>query len=142
MQLGWSALALIIVAAFVTWFWQDSLGAREAANIAALDACRQLGLQLLDGTVAFARLGLTRERGLELRRTYVFDYTATSIDRCQGFVVMVGRRVESVGYETSETQRPAPARPADIREGIVIEARPSNVIDFETNRRDRERDGA
>lgn len=105
MQLGWGLLTMLILAAAVLWFWQDSLAARESANAAAVDACRRLSLQFLDGTVAFARIALVREGGgLKLRRTYVFDYTATSIERRQGFVLLTGRRVESVGYAPGETQ--------------------------------------
>lgn len=108
MQLGWGLLTMVILAAAVLWFWQDSLAARESANAAAMEACRRLGLQFLDGTVAFARLALVREAGwLKLRRTYVFDYTATSIERRQGFVLLTGRRVESVGYAPGDTQADA-----------------------------------
>jgi hypothetical protein len=106
MELGWGALVLLLVAAAVVWFLQDSLATRERANAAAMEACRRLSLQFLDGTVAFARLAFTRERGqLTFRRTYVFDYTANSIERRQGFVILVGRRVESVGYAPGEEQR-------------------------------------
>jgi hypothetical protein len=106
MELGWGALVLLLAAAAVIWFLQDSLGVRERANAAAMEACRRLSLQFLDGTVAFARLSFTREHGqLALRRTYVFDYTANSIERRQGFVILVGRRVESVGYAPGEEQR-------------------------------------
>ena len=106
MELGWGALVLLLAAAAVIWFLQDSLAARERANAAATEACRRLSLQFLDGTVAFARLKFTRERGqLAVRRTYVFDYTANSIERRQGFVILVGRRVESVGYAPGEEQR-------------------------------------
>lgn len=110
MFLSWTTLVLLIVAAVVAWFWQDSLTARERANAAAIEACERLGLQFLDGTVAFARLGWTRGTSgrVTLRRTYVFDYTATSIDRLQGFVVLSGHRVETVGYAPGQTnQRPA-----------------------------------
>jgi hypothetical protein len=108
MQLGWGLLTMVILAVFVLWFWQDSLAARESANAAAMEACRRLGLQFLDGTVAFARVALVREAGrLKIRRTYVFDYTATSIERRQGFVLLTGRRVESVGYAPGETQADA-----------------------------------
>ena len=97
MQLGWGLLTMLILAAAVLWFWQDSLAARESANAAAMD-----------GTVAFARVALVREAGgLKIRRTYVFDYTATSIERRQGFVLLTGRRVESVGYAPGETQADA-----------------------------------
>src|SRR6188768_407416 len=109
MQLSWGLLALILLGAAVLWFWQDSLAARESANAAAKEACTRLGLQFLDGTVAFARLALVRVDGgfLQLRRTYVFDYTATSIERRQGFVLLTGRRVESIGYAPGETQADA-----------------------------------
>jgi len=109
MQLSWGLLALILLGAAVLWFWQDSLAARESANAAAKEACTRLGLQSLDGTVAFARLALVRVDGgfLQLRRTYVFDYTATSIERRQGFVLLTGRRVESIGYAPGETHTDA-----------------------------------
>lgn len=118
MQLGWGLLTVILLAAAVVWFWQDSLAARESANAAAMEACTRLGLQFLDGTVAFARVTFVRDGGrLKLRRTYVFDYTATSIERRQGFVLLTGRRVESVGYAAGETRpdaalvRPDPVAP-------------------------------
>jgi hypothetical protein len=108
MQLSWGLLTVILLSAAVLWFWQDSLAARESANAAAKEACTRLGLQFLDGTVAFARLALVRVNGwLQLRRTYVFDYTATSIERRQGFVLLTGRRVETVGYAPGETHADA-----------------------------------
>jgi hypothetical protein len=132
MELGWSALALLCLASFVAWFWQDSLAARENANTAAMEACQRLGLQFLDGTVAFARLSLTRDGGrLGLRRTYVFDYTADSIERRQGFVILNGHRVESVGYAPGEEQRmrppPAPAAPQ-----ITVQFDDSEVLDLDS----------
>jgi Protein of unknown function (DUF3301) len=114
MDPAWSALLFILVATAVGWFWHDSLAARESANLAAQEACQRLGLQLLDGTVAFARLGLTRSPAghVVLRRTYVFDYTANSIERRQGFLMLAGRYVESVGYAPGEQGRqPAPSPP-------------------------------
>ncbi|HEU4604215.1 MAG TPA: DUF3301 domain-containing protein [Steroidobacteraceae bacterium] len=104
MMLSWPLLALLLAVGFVAWFWQNSLGARERANAAALEACQQLGLQFLDGTVAFARISVARGGGgfFRLKRTYVFDYTATSIERRQGFVVLLGNDLQSVGYERDE----------------------------------------
>jgi hypothetical protein len=129
-MLSWGLLTVILLAAAVLWFWQDSLAARESANAAAKEACTRLGLQFLDGTVAFARLALVRVAGgrLQLRRTYVFDYTATSIERRQGFVLLTGRRVETVGYAPGETQadasvvRPDPVAPHSDG-GKVLELR-------------------
>jgi len=133
MQLGWGLLTMVILAAAVLWFWQDSLAARESANAAAMDACRRLGLQFLDGTVAFARVALVREAGwLKLRRTYVFDYTATSIERRQGFVLLTGHRVESVGYAPGETLADAAlvrAEPVAPRDSDA-QPRGGNVLDL------------
>jgi hypothetical protein len=112
MQLGWTALVLLMLGAAVAWFWQNSLAARERANAAAIEACQRLSLQFLDGTVAFAGLKIIRgtESLFSFRRTYVFDYTANSIDRRQGFVVLTGRRVESIGYaRDDDAPRAAPA---------------------------------
>jgi hypothetical protein len=116
MELTWGTLALIACAGSVAWFWQDSLRVRERANAAAIEACGRLALQFLDGTVAFARLRLVRDAGqLRLRRTYIFDYTAHSIERLQGFVVLLGMHVESVGFARNESERPvATAVRADV----------------------------
>lgn len=132
-ELGWGLFAFLCIGVLLAWFWQDSLAARERANAAALDACERLNLQLLDGTVAFARLQLTRgTRGhLGFRRTYVFDYTANSIERRQGFVILTRERVESVGFAPGEEARaarpepPPPAPPEPPRIG------PSNVLDLD-----------
>jgi hypothetical protein len=131
MELGWGLLTVILLATAVVWFWQDSLAARESANVAAKEACNRLSLQFLDGTVAFARLALVRVGGvLKLRRTYVFDYTATSIERRQGFVLLTGRRVDSVGYAPGDVQpdarlvRPDPVAPHGSGNGnSVLELR-------------------
>jgi Protein of unknown function (DUF3301) len=124
MELGWAGLILLTAAGAVAWFWHDSLAARESANAAAIEACKRLGLQFLDGTVAFARLSFAREAGwLTLRRTYVFDYTANSIERRQGFVLLTGRRVESVGYAPGDTHPDAAREPAPPQFG------PGKVLD-------------
>jgi hypothetical protein len=98
-EVSWALLALLAAILGVAWFWHDSLGARERANEAALETCRGTGAALLDGTVAFRRLEPVRVDGgsLQLRRTYVFDYSRDGVTRQQGFVVMTGRRVDTVG---------------------------------------------
>lgn len=140
MELGWSALAMIIITAAIAWFWQTSLAARERANVAAADACERLSLQLLDGTVAFARIALVRDNGgsVALRRTYVFDYTADSIARRQGFVVLVSQSVESVGYAPGEERRETavnePPRPPPLEADRLVNP-PANVLNLEDFRR-------
>jgi len=133
MLLSWTALSLLLLAAATAWFWQDSLAARERANSAAIEACERLSLQFLDGTVAFARIGWSRGRGgwLTLRRTYVFDYTANSIERLQGFVVLTGHQVETVGYAAANSsgQNSLPHNSGHVTEpGHSIES--ANILDL------------
>ena len=112
MYLSYGTVVLLVVVAIVVWFWQDSLRARDVANDAAMRACADLQLQFLDGTAAFSRLRLVRDLGrLSLQRTYVFDYTAQTMERLQGFVVMTGWRIDSVGFArpTHAAPRSGPA---------------------------------
>ena len=99
MELSWSLLAFLVLLIAIAWYWHDSLGAREQANVVALETCRSTGASLLDGTVAFRALSAVRIGGgaLQLRRTYVFDYTRDGHTRQQGFVVLTGHSVDSVG---------------------------------------------
>ena len=80
-------------------FWHRNLGCRELANRVATDTCGRSQVQLLDGTVAFARFAVERNAHGKwaLLRTYVFDYTDNGVDRRQGFVVLRGLDVEAVG---------------------------------------------
>jgi hypothetical protein len=99
MELSWTLLGSLVLLAAGSWYWYDSLGAGERANDAARETCRGTGAHLLDGTVAFRRIWPVRGEGgtLQLRRTYVFDYTRDGYTRQQGFVILTGRVVESVG---------------------------------------------
>ena len=99
MELSWTLLGLLAAMLAGAWYWHDSLGARERANDVAFETCSSAGASLLDGTVAFRRLRPVRTEGgsLRLRRTYVFDYTRDGNTRQQGFVILTGRSVDSVG---------------------------------------------
>jgi len=65
----WEAAVLAAIVAGAL-FWVDSLRARERALAAGRSACERYGVQFLDDTVAFARLGLARdaEGRVRLRR--------------------------------------------------------------------------
>ncbi len=79
--------------------WYGALGAREAANRIAREACSRAVVQFLDDTVAFAGFRWRRDRNgrRRLLRTYTFDYTSDGFEREQGFIVLSGLRLESVG---------------------------------------------
>ncbi|HSN71732.1 MAG TPA: DUF3301 domain-containing protein [Steroidobacteraceae bacterium] len=127
MELSVGLLVLICVAAGAIAFWHVNLAAREAANRAAMAACEQLRLQFLDGTVSFARARPVRGASgwLTLRRTYVFDYTADSIARRRGFIVMTGLHIDSVGFESDTPQRQARQAAPTV---AVDDSRDANVL--------------
>ncbi len=83
--------------------WHDALEAREAANRFARETCTRAVVQLLDDTVAFAGFRLRRDaQGIRrLLRTYTFDYSGDGVERAQGFVILAGSRLESIGLASS-----------------------------------------
>ncbi len=87
----WDVVALLALAIGVL-FWVDTLRARERAVAAGRAACRRYGVQLLDDTVAFAKLRLARDDDgrLRLRRTYAFEFSDTGNNRRRGAIVMLG----------------------------------------------------
>lgn len=93
-----AALAAVVGAAFL---WSDSLRARERAVSAGRAACERYGVQLLDDTVAFARLRLGRDEDgrLRLRRTYSFEFSETGDNRRHGAIVMLGAQLEELQLE-------------------------------------------
>lgn len=98
-----SALAAAIGA---TWFWVDSLRARERAVAAGQSACRRYGLQFLDETVAFVRLRAARDGDgrLRLRRTYAFEFSDTGDNRRRGEIVTLGGELADVRLEPYRIQ--------------------------------------
>jgi hypothetical protein len=136
MFLSYGSLALFCSGVAIVWFWHDSLRARDAANAAAMAACERIGLQFLDGTAAFSRLRFGRVDGrLRLHRTYVFDYTSQSIERRQGFAILVGMEVEYVGFAPEHTAQADPLARIDMTRGDSEQksAETAQMIDLPKN---------
>jgi len=100
-ELTWGLLLLLVAGTAFAVFWHNALGSRERANDAARETCTVTGGILLDGTVVFRSLRVVRgdEGRPALERTYVFDYSPDGHSRRQGFVVVQGQRVESIGLQ-------------------------------------------
>jgi hypothetical protein len=88
-------IVLLLACAALVWLWLDSLRAREAAVVAAREACAVEGLMLLDDTVAIRAIRLARNEDghIQLQRAYDFEYSDTGNNRRNGSVVLLGRRV-------------------------------------------------
>lgn len=101
----WETAAIVLIAA-VALFWVDSLRSRERALAAGRAACGRYGVQLLDETVAFARLRLARDEAgrLRLRRTYTFEFSDTGNNRRHGAIVMLGGELQDMQLEPYRLQ--------------------------------------
>jgi Protein of unknown function (DUF3301) len=100
-ELSWGLLLLLLALGGCVLFVNDALVARDRANVAARETCAATGGMLLDGTVAYRSLRVVRgyDGTPMFERTYLFDYSLDGETRQQGFVVVCGRRVESIGLE-------------------------------------------
>lgn len=96
----WEALALLLLAAG-TYFWIDTLRAREAALAAGRAACERYGLLLLDDTVAVTRVRFARNADgrLRLARTYGFEFSDTGNNRRHGVIFLVGGETEDIRFD-------------------------------------------
>jgi hypothetical protein len=101
----WEAAAIALIVAGLA-FWIDSLQARERALAAGRRACERYGVQLLDETVAFARLRLARDEAgrIRLKRTYSFEFSDTGDNRRQGAIVMLGSELGDLQLEPYRLQ--------------------------------------
>ena len=77
------------------WYLWAGMAAKEQVRRAAANHCAQLGVQLLDDTVALVRTRLKRDnRGqIRLQRSYEFEFTSTGERRYAGLAVLHGQRI-------------------------------------------------
>ena len=101
----WEAAAILVIAAGAL-LWLDSLRARERAVQAGRSACERYNVQLLDDTVAIARMRLGRddEGQLKIARTYTFEFTETGNNRRQGAIQMLGHELRDLQLEPYRSQ--------------------------------------
>ncbi|MDZ7753106.1 MAG: DUF3301 domain-containing protein [Gammaproteobacteria bacterium] len=91
-------LVALAIVGLVLWFWSDSLRCREVALMASERACREMGVQLLDQTVALSGMRLRRNEAgrLSLLRIFGFEFTVDGVSRLQARVIILGRRIDLV----------------------------------------------
>lgn len=98
-----TVIPMLLALSAVALWWAGAVAARDRAIEAARLLCRDQGWQLLDETVALARLRPVRGlRGLELERRYRFEFSADGGERSAGGIRMQGRFVTLRWAETPE----------------------------------------
>ncbi|MBA6411968.1 DUF3301 domain-containing protein [Parahaliea sp. F7430] len=79
-------------------YFLAAIRVRELALQAVLRAGQRDNFQLLDQSVHINRLSLSRNESgkWQVWRQYRFDYSYDGVARDQGFVIMLGQRLEAV----------------------------------------------
>lgn len=98
-------LLLVALAGLGGWYWFSGTRVRELAVDAARRAARSADVQLLDQSVALARVSMSRDGGGRWRlwRQYRFEYSRDGVNRETGHVIMLGARREAVVIAESPT---------------------------------------
>ncbi|MCB1745808.1 MAG: DUF3301 domain-containing protein [Gammaproteobacteria bacterium] len=88
---GGLVLLLLAGGAFTAWWWLGQ--ARERADDAASQACREVHVQRLDASVVLDSVGLVRRDGALLPvLRYAFEFSVDGVDRRRGLVGLEGTR--------------------------------------------------
>ena len=91
---------LLIVAALAVWVWHGH-GRRERALHLAKQHCAKIGVELLDGNVAFERYGWRADgRGNKrFARLYHFEFTVTGEQRLSGRITLFGNHLGAIALD-------------------------------------------
>ncbi len=91
-----NSIFFLLLLSVVAWFWFDAQRTQEVAKSLCKQVCGQLHLQLLDDTIAVARVRLKRDNQGRwgVQRTYQFEFSDGGNNRQQGTVIMRGMTLE------------------------------------------------
>lgn len=105
MTLNWLDLAVVAFFGLGAWYWFSGTRVRELAIAAARRSTKMADVQLLDQSVALARVSLSRDRQGRWRiwREYRFDYSRDGLSREVGHIIMLGPLLEAVIVAESPT---------------------------------------
>ena len=82
-------------------YWFNAQRAKEIALTTARDHCLAMEVQMLDDYVALSGIRLKRDElgKIQLRRSFLFEFSSTGNERYNGTVFILGRRIESIYME-------------------------------------------
>jgi hypothetical protein len=82
-------------------YWFNAQKVKEIALATVRDYCLAMEVQMLDGYVALNGIRLKKDKTgkMQVRRSFLFEFSSTGNERYNGAVLMLGRRVESIYME-------------------------------------------
>lgn len=110
-------IVLIGLLLAVVAYWWDTARTNEIAIHSCRRICQGAGVQLLDATVSRQRVWLRRHPGggIQICRLYSFEYSADSLNRQFGYIVLLGQQVVE--------SRIGPQNPAEPASGVETGSR-------------------
>ncbi len=98
-------LVVIFGIGAVALFFFSAIRVRELAIAAVAQASKRDDFQLLDQTVHIQRMSLSRDASGRwcIWRQYRFDYSLDGLERRQGHVMMLAKRVQAVVVSEATT---------------------------------------
>jgi len=93
-----TSILILLFLALLSWFWMNSIRAKEIAMQASAEACQKIEAQFLDQTASLKKLNIIRNNQgrMTLERTYTFDFSHDRQNRQKGYVVIKGHIVQNV----------------------------------------------
>lgn len=82
-------------------YWWKAKGIRDLALEHVRRHCREMEVALLDDGLWLRGLSLRRDKHgrVRLRRTYVFEFSATGDDRYRGRISLLGMQLETIDLD-------------------------------------------
>ncbi len=95
-------IILSVAIAIGLYFYNSRI--RESAHRAAINACKEYGVQNLDGYVSLKKIyfGRTPENKLRFLKRYQFEFATTGSRRYIGHIIMQGNHPIIVEMESTE----------------------------------------
>ncbi len=92
-------LIALLLLGFLYWFTSQRI--KEIALSATRAHCLTLQVQMLDDYIAPSQLGFARNNSgkMQLRRSFVFEFSSTGNERYNGRITLLGRQIESIYME-------------------------------------------
>lgn len=105
MTLTLADVLFVAIAGGAAFYWFSGTRVRELAIAAAKRSSETADVQLLDQSVALARVSLSRDRKGQWRvwRQFRFEYSRDGVSREIGQIIMLGHKLEAVVVAESPT---------------------------------------
>jgi len=106
MNLLLSDLVWIFIFICIAALWWQGQGAKAFALTKVKAYCDENNIQLLDESLVLRKVwfGRSNKGSLQLKRTYLFEFTSTGEYRYRGTAVTLGYRIHSIDGQTHHLQ--------------------------------------